>query len=329
MNVHPYKLTIVLPTYNRKDYLIDTLHLFEPQIIRNKQRVNFVVSSNASTDGTNEYLMDYYKRSPFFEYKNFSNYVEVGESIARTNDLATGDFILMWGDDDIPSPYLIDYLLECLDKYPDVDLIHYNRLWGRDGKDGIVQLSVQQNTIGNGIEKLMSVEELLDKHVLDMSFITTNVFRRKFWENNKSLDCSKHYGYEFMGHFLCGMEHSKSLYIEYPMCIQRKPATRTWMLLSPKYRFIGIPNMYKDFEKWGLTSDAKNLWMRQGNTRLQFIVLMAQSSLNKRYYKPLYKEMMSHQYSLWRKILSFFFVFLCPAWIYKMVRELVYNNWNK
>lgn len=326
MKNHPYKLSVVLPTYNRKDYLIDTLRLFESQIIRNKERVNFIVSDNASTDGTKEAISEYNKRNPFFEYVNYSDHVEVGESISRTNNLATGEFILMWGDDDMPAPYLIDYLLECLDKYPEADLIHYNRLRGRDSKDGMVQLSIQQNTIGKGNEIEVPVNKLLSDHVLDMSFLTTNVFRRVFWENNKALDCSMHFGYEFMGHILHGMEKSKAVYIEYPMCIQRKPATRSWMKYSPKYRFIGIPNMYNDFEKWGLISNAKELWNRQGNRWNDFVSLIAQASLNKSYYRPMFKEIISHQDGFGRVCVSFFFIFMCPSWLYKVARMLVYKG---
>lgn len=318
-------LTIVLPTFNRRDYLEQTLALFESQIKRNNDRVRFVISNNASDDGTAEMLEKFHFKSPFFDYVNFSDYVDVGLSITRTCDLADTEYVLMWGDDDYPIPYLVDYILDCLIKYPDTALIHFNRLYGRDNKMEIKELSVQYNKICYCPVHQLSVKECVNNFILDMSFLTTIVFKRSYWENNKGLDCSKHYGYEFLGHILHGMGREKALYIDYPMCIQRKPAMRSWMQRSPLFRFIGIPNMYNDFEKWGLTDNAKDLWMRQGNNQTQFMAVISQASMYKNVYRPLFKEICSHQYTVARKIIAFFFIFLCPSWLYKVVRRMKYN----
>ena len=317
-------LSIIIPTYNRKELLLDTLSLFKPQVIRNSKRVNLIIGNNASTDGTEEALKELHEKSPFFEYINFTNHVEVGDSITRTNDLATGEFVVMWGDDDWPVPFFIDYILESVDKYPDADLFHYNRLCGKDSIDGMKSLFVQRAQIGKEKEMIMTVKECVDKYVLDMSFLTTNVFRRQYWVHNKSLDCTRHYGYEFMGHILHGMNNSKAVYLQFPICIQRWPSTRSWMSKSPLYRFVGIPNMYNDFEEWGLTDNAKTLWMKQGNSFKSFLIMISQTSLFKKVYRPLFKEIISHQYSLTRKIIAFFFIFLCPAFIYRCTRKIIY-----
>ena len=242
------------------------------------------------------------------------------------NDMAAGEYVLMWGDDDWPFPFFVDCILDSIKRNPNVDLIHYNRLAGRGNNGGLKGLFVQNTTISQGAEEELTVKECIDSHILDMTFLTTNVFRREIWMHNKNVDCSDHYGYEFMGHMLHGMDKSLALYIDYPLCIQRKPETRSWMSMSPKYRFIGIPNMYKDFEKWGLVDDADDLWMRQGNRKKEFIFIISQASLYKNENRPLFKEIISHQHSLWRKIVAFFFVFLCPSHLYRFFRKLIYNH---
>lgn len=319
-------LSIVIPTYNRKDYLCQTLKLLESQIIRNSDEVNLYISNNASSDGTGDYLEKYHKQSPFFEYVNHPDFADIGISISRSNDMATGDFVLMWGDDDMPVPYFVDYILDCIKRHPEVSLFHYNRLQGRDYKKNMVDLTILQKEIGNGLEKSLTVKDCVEKYILDMSFLSSDIFRRSFWIANKEIDCSKHYGYEFLGHILHGMENESAIYIEFPMCIQRKPANRPWMKKSPLYRFIGIPNMYKDFEKWGLTDDAKTLWMNKGNRFMEFLVVISQTSLSKSFYRPLFREIVSHEYSLIRKIITFFFIFLCPSFVYKIVRKRIYKN---
>ena len=317
-------LTIVLPTYNRKSYLAQTLALFEPQVRRNAEEVTFIISNNASDDGTAGFLEEMYSKYPFFEYRNFTDHVDVGVSISRTCDLAETEYVLMWGDDDYPFPYTVDVILDTIKSHPDVSLIHYNRLHGKDAGIGMRELSMQQTIIGNGKENRLSVKECIDKYILDMSFLTTNVFKRSYWVNNKELDCSLHYGYEFLGKILYGMEKDYAVYIEFPLCLQRLPITRSWMQRSPLFRFIGIPNMYRDFQQWGLTDDAKSLWMRQGNTISQFIAVLSQTSMYKSVYRPLFKEICSHQYTIGRKIVAFFFIYLCPGSLSKMIRRMMY-----
>ena len=305
--------------------MAQTLRLFESQVKRNAGEVRFIISNNASDDGTAEMLDELHDKTPFFDYKDFKDHVDVGVSIARTCDLAESEYVLMWGDDDYPFPYTVDIILDTIKLHPEAALIHYNRLHGRDAGFGMKDLSMQQTVIRDGLEHIITVKECIDKYILDMSFLTTNVFKHSYWINNKDLDCSLHYGYEFLGRMLHGMENEKAVYIEFPLCIQRLPATRSWMKRSPLFRFIGIPNMYKDFQKWGLCNDAKSLWMRQGNTKHQFLAVMSQASLYKSDYKPLFKEICTHQYTYGRKIVSFFFIYLCPSFFYKCIRKIIYK----
>lgn len=123
-------LSIVLPTYNRAKFLPRTLSAFQEQMERNRDKVSFLVCDNASTDGSEEILKTINKKWPYFEYKIFEEHVDVGYSIARANSTATGEYILMWGDDDLPAPYFLDTVLDYIEKYNHPTLIHYNRLWG-------------------------------------------------------------------------------------------------------------------------------------------------------------------------------------------------------
>lgn len=318
-------LTIVLPTYNRKDYLVQTLALFEPQVKRNAGEVRFIISNNASDDGTDAILEDLYGKSPFFDYVNYKEHVEVGLSIYRTCDLAETDYVLMWGDDDYPFPYTVDIILDTLKAHPEVSLIHYNRLHGKDAGCGMKDLSMQKAVIGSGIERVIPVKKCIDNYIMDMSFLTTNVFKKSYWDSNKDLDCSLHYGYEFLGRILHGMKDDNAVYIEFPLCIQRKPAYQKWVTKSPLYRFIGMPNMYKDFEKWGLTDDAKALWMVHGNRFDDFLAVISQAAFAKSMYRPMFREIISHEYTFLRKAICFFFIFLCPEWLSRLARGIKYN----
>ena len=88
-------LSVVLPTYNRKDYLKLTLDTFSPQIERHKDEVTFCICNNASTDGTDKFLEEYCGKHKCFDYINFADHVDVGYSITRANNTAKGKYILM------------------------------------------------------------------------------------------------------------------------------------------------------------------------------------------------------------------------------------------
>lgn len=178
-------LSVVLPTYNRKNYLKLTLDAFVNQMERHSDEVSFCVCNNASTDGTDQFLIDYSSKNKNFEYINFDDHVDVGYSISRANNTATGKYILMWGDDDMPDPYLLDILLDTVKRYPDAGLVHYNRLMGFDDKvTHISKLSVNDNHTSCTTEVFEDTNSFLMKHALDITFLAAFIFKNDLWKAN-------------------------------------------------------------------------------------------------------------------------------------------------
>lgn len=321
---HPI-ISIVIPTYNRADFLLITLNSFKDQIIRNHDKVTITVCNNASQDRTANILSAMHKNNSWFEYINYEEHVDVGYSITRANNTAVGEYILMWGDDDLPSPYFIDIILDCIESNNHPDFIHYNRLCGYDDNIlNIKKMSVVNSHIGNEMIKFNDINDFLARFSLDITFLSSIIFKREKWLANHNLNTTQHYGYEFLGKILYGTTKN-IIYIQYPLCIQRKPANRPWMNKSPYYRFIGIPNMYNDFEKWGMIKSAQELWMMRGNTMRDFLSIMAQTSMFKSEYRPLRKQMMKSQPTFLRKIITLIFIYLMPAFVYKLARKTVFE----
>lgn len=314
-------LSIVLPTYNRAKFLPITLAAFQEQLERNQEQVSFLVCDNASNDGSDSVLRKIHQKWPYFEYKIFEEHVDVGYSITRANNAADGEYILMWGDDDLPAPYFLDIIISNITKYKHPDFIHYNRLWGYDHNiEKINKLSVLNKDIGDGVVVYNNMNDFLQKYILDITFLSSIIFKRDSWGKNTQLDTKQHFGYEFLGKILHGFS-GKIIYIQYPLCIQRKPYNRPWMNKSPYYRFVGIPNMYRDFEKWGLIGSWKELWMKKGNATRDFLSIMAQTSIFKKEYKPIVKQLLKSQFTIGRKLLTICFVYLLPSFIYKAIRK--------
>ena len=65
-------ISIVLPTFNRKEYLKLTLDCFLDQVNRNANDISFCVCNNASTDGTDSFLEKYNLKNKNVGYLPFS-----------------------------------------------------------------------------------------------------------------------------------------------------------------------------------------------------------------------------------------------------------------
>lgn len=314
-------ISIVLPTYNRIDYLKITLKHFRPQVLRNSQKVELIICNNASTDGT-DFFFERHDNNSFFKYINYKDHIDVGLSIKRSISNATGRYVLLWGDDDLPFPFLLDILLQAIVEFPNAGIIHFNRLIGYD--DNITRmsnLSIQKKNFFETIIEYKELSEFIEKYYLDTSFLSSLIFLKSNWDKCLNIDTSKHYGYEFLAPIYKGCKNMTALYINYPLCIQRKPEERIWLNKHPLYRFIGIPNLLNDFEKWGLIRDAKKLWMNEANSNEAFFKVIMQTSIDKNFYKPLVNQINQYQDKMWRKVLTYFFVYFFPSLCYKYLRK--------
>lgn len=322
----PKKLSVVLPTYNRCNYLKETLKSFEHQVKRNSNEITFVICDNASTDETANCLKEFTTFYPMFSYIRYEDHVSIGNSIVRSIDNAVGEYVLLWGDDDLPSPFLIDTILDVLSQHPDISVVHYNRCFGTDDHVSYLKkVQLMQKHIGDSLLLSITTNKLIFNYIKDMSFLSSLVFKREIWNGNRDVDCSKHYGYEFLGRILFNTIDKENIYIQYPMCIQRIPYKRSWMQKSVLYRFIGMPNMYQDFEKWGLVKNAKELWMKNGNSIRDFLVIMPQASMFKSTYRPLFKEILKHQHTFGRKFFTWLCIFVLPGFVYQSIRNIVFK----
>ena len=62
--MHKRLLTIIVPTYNRKESLAKGLEALIPQVERHKDQVSLYVSDNCSDDGTAEVVGGFLARYP-------------------------------------------------------------------------------------------------------------------------------------------------------------------------------------------------------------------------------------------------------------------------
>ncbi|MDO5526720.1 MAG: glycosyltransferase family A protein [Prevotella sp.] len=317
-------LSVVIPTLNRYEYLKRTLALMLPQVERNQDKVELVICNNASKDETDDYMKSIVAVYPFVQYHYFDEYVEVGDSLIRSVGQSNGEYVVLWGDDDIPYPYFVDTVLDIIHKYPEVGIIHCNRLSGKDAKYDMRKVKVHDSDYYEK-DVILDLEELVQKFTISLGFISSLIFRRDCWEAGICNYSKEHYGYEHLAMIVTGAKGLKCSYYSLPIEIQRNPLERDFTVKWPLYRFIGVPNMMKDFDRLGVTTSAFKNWETTWNgSFIHFLWNMMFTSLDKKMYKPLCKELNKYQNSAIRRCFTYLIIWGMPKGLFKILRNKLY-----
>lgn len=250
-------LTIIIPTYNRGEVISYTLSLLHDQVVRNSEDVELIVCNNASTDSTAEVLCSLLETEQWFRCVNYSEHVNIDYSILRSIENANGKFFWLFGDDDIPSPAIVETLLNSLKKYPQIGLLTFNSL------TGVSDYSLQLRNL-NVKDSVYSYDEIVytesklftEKYYGRMGFLSVDVVRTEVWHKGLKNFDPNHEGYSFLTVMHSGAIGYDCLYIEYPLCIQRcvlkggndHEFSNTDLGI---YQFVGIPRILKRLEELG------------------------------------------------------------------------------
>jgi glycosyltransferase involved in cell wall biosynthesis len=166
-------LTIAIPTYNRVNYLKELL----PELLRQcapYPEIEITVSNNCSTDDTADYLATVPRIQTWTNVEN----VGAAENFVRCVESAQGDYVWLFGDDDLIEKDGIDNVMDTLRFYP-VSLL----IVGIQ-KDNPVCFRSSKEFI-NGVST-----ELLVHHTL----ITCNIFKKELFVYERARRYWRNYG---------------------------------------------------------------------------------------------------------------------------------------
>lgn len=135
------KVSICIPTYNRKDYLKETLESVFAQTFKNYE---VVIVDDGSTDGTEQMI----KNSGYSVKYHWQN--NQGESAARNKliELAEGDYLTFIDSDDLLFPYAVEKLVKIVDTHG-ADTIAYSSYINIDETGAEVKRKRQAFPSGN------------------------------------------------------------------------------------------------------------------------------------------------------------------------------------
>lgn len=250
-------ITVVLPTSNRGEILSESIPLFDEQVSRNKEFVEFVVCDNASTDDTVARLREMQRKYDWLSLVHYDEREEdIGASIARSAENAHGDYILFWGDDDIPGPAMLDVLLSAVRRFPEVACIMMNRVQARQKEFLPFMPATDLQMLGKHYPGLYTeydtAQDFIYANAAEYGFLGAYLIRRSAWlEGMKWYDASC-FGYQFQVPLFCGLKDKQCIRINYPMLIQRLFNSPRYAENWPLYCYVGLPRVYKIVQKAGV-----------------------------------------------------------------------------
>lgn len=178
------KLSICIPTFNRASFIGDAL---ESVISQADETIEIVVVDGASTDNTPEIVRKYQQKFKNLVYYRGEKNMGVNRDMAKTIELARGEYCWMFSDDDMLKPGAIKRILNEIKSGYEIYLCNVTvcslsmqvireRLWlSSEVKDRIFNLHIKEELI-EYFDKANSIGALF-------SYISSIILRRQEWMN--------------------------------------------------------------------------------------------------------------------------------------------------
>lgn len=176
------RLSVAIPTYNRGSFLQENLRSLASQIAVLDEPVEVVVSDNASTDDTQAIVAAHIADvGPITYFRNATN-LGMDENADLAIRRSRGEYVLLFGDDDMLEPDALATILQCLNDHPDVGMIYMNfRIFDTalaceiDFRDVAFDPIEQNAYFADGMEVLRRTKKIF-------AAISGGVYRRDLWE---------------------------------------------------------------------------------------------------------------------------------------------------
>jgi len=174
-------LTIAIPTYNRALYLHKCLISLKKSIPSSCQDIEILIINNNSTDNTEEIVEDLNSNINIKYIRNDSN-IGADENFKKCLKEANGNFVWIFGDDDIFFENSISYILNIIKNNNEIGLIHLK------AKNFQLDDELMEDKIDSFDYKVISSKEDFIKIIhTNITFLSANIFNKKLL-NNVDLD---------------------------------------------------------------------------------------------------------------------------------------------
>ncbi len=254
-NLRPL-VSILVPTHNRCDMLKETLASVFQQS-EGLEYIELIISNDASSDGTRDYLNTLKKSTNAFPISIFHHDKNLGGpgNWKFLLEQAKGEFVYLLSDDDhIKSDFLKVYK-NIIDRHPDVDIIYSGIEYCDEAMQPLCQSQISSvpGLVG-GIDRLKN--QLIANHMVMSSIYRRNIFLKAGgWEAK--------YGTCLDGAAFAKMctQSRNTFFVEETLFCYRL-GSQTWSSFKPekqKKQYQSFRLIIEDIESWATRSDVGNL----------------------------------------------------------------------
>lgn len=251
-------LSVVVPTLNRRSLLETTLNYLCEEVKDHAAEVELIVVDNASEDDTVNFLGSY-KNSSQFRLISFSERVNIDESFRRCVEVSSGQYINIFGDDDIPMGGFIRNALQIIKSNDQMSFIYFNRLIGDEELRQIGDVAHPDR----GFDTVsFDSKDFIREFTHHPGFISSLVFSRETWSRGEMFYRDEYIGYKFLARIYGGSDGRQVVYVGIPGLIQRR-GLQSWKKDWPRYWLVSMPSLLKALDDRGYTTGALDQWCKK------------------------------------------------------------------
>jgi len=119
-------LTIAIPTWNRAKILEQSLNYLLPQIVKNKDKIELILSDNGSDDNTQEVFQKYiteFNQLDIISYRHNQNTGYYG-NFKKCRELSNSRYLWLLSDNEFVCSSIVDYIISILESYDDLGIVY-------------------------------------------------------------------------------------------------------------------------------------------------------------------------------------------------------------
>ena len=130
INAAAYNVSVIVPTYNRAEYLIEAFGSVQDQTCPVSQ---IIIVDDGSTDGTAEHVQNLSNQENL-RYLRLSHCGMPGKVRNAGARLATGEYLAFLDSDDLWKPEKLARQIAYFEEHPDMQICHTREIWQRGDK---------------------------------------------------------------------------------------------------------------------------------------------------------------------------------------------------
>ena len=231
-------ITIIIPTADRHDLLVETLSSISIEVKRSHLKPILIVVDNASTPPVSRELCGEYG----FDLIRYDERGDIGDSLLRTANLAKTEYVWVFGDDDHMCPGVLSWVFDVINEHhPEV--IYLNRYLVSSNMKTILKvvhpLEIKDLRVMSGADAAVEFNQY-------PGFISSLVFQAKMFRDGEDME-QRYPGYGFLAAIYKNSLRSKFVYLSRPMLLQRR-SVALWKKRWPIFWLISIPKMFQWLE---------------------------------------------------------------------------------